>query len=174
MFPIAFIFHDFEEIILGEPWLRKHAVKIKARIKKRAPDFLARQMSAALDKSATELSLSISLIFCLTFLATFLAIEYSYYSLFLLASSMFFLHGFVHLGQAIVLRRYTPALITSVVIVIPYGLVLFQQLLDKRIVHLPGLLINFLLAIILMLPFMLVMHQVGNYLYKETVRLLIK
>ncbi len=33
LFPIAFIFHDFEELILGEPWLRKNAGDIKERIK---------------------------------------------------------------------------------------------------------------------------------------------
>ncbi len=32
LFPIAFMFHDFEEIILGEPWLRKNAGEIKHRV----------------------------------------------------------------------------------------------------------------------------------------------
>jgi len=30
--------------------------------------------------------------------------------LFYLASSLYFLHGFMHIGQAIVMRKYIPAL----------------------------------------------------------------
>jgi hypothetical protein len=47
----------------GEPWLRKNAGEIKDLIKNRVPAFLAKQMGAILDKSATELAFPISLIF---------------------------------------------------------------------------------------------------------------
>lgn len=173
LFPIAFMFHDFEEIILGELWLKKHGSEIKARIKKRVPDFLASQMSAALDKSTAELALPISLIFSLTFLATFLATVYGQYGFFLLASSVFFLHGFMHLGQAILLRRYVPAVLTSVVIAIPYGLILYGRLLGEGTISLTELLVNFLIAIVLTIPFILVMHRVGDYLFKGISRLLL-
>jgi heme/copper-type cytochrome/quinol oxidase subunit 4 len=173
LFPIAFMFHDFEEIILFEPWLRKNAGEIEVRIKNRVPAFLVKQIGAILDKSATEFAFPVSLIFGLTFISSFLAVEYEEYGFFLLASGAFFLHGFMHLGQAIALRRYVPAIISSVLIVIPYGLVLYWRLIKEGMVDMSGLLIYFLLAVALTIPFILVMHKVGDYLYKKTVRLLI-
>ncbi len=173
LFPIAFMFHDFEEIILGGPWLRKYAGEIEARIKNRVPVFLAEQIGAVLDKSATELAFPVGLIFSLTFISSFVAVVYEQYGFFLLASGSFFLHGFMHLGQAIALRKYIPAVISSGLIVIPYGLALYWRLIKDGIVDLPGLLTYYLLAVVLTIPFILVMHKVGDYLYRLTVRFLI-
>lgn len=173
LFPIAFMFHDFEEFLLFEPWLRKNADEIRDRIKNRIPAFLAKQIDAVLVKSTIEFVLPISLIFGLTFISSFLAVEYESYGFFLLASGAFFLHGFMHLGQAIILRKYVPAVISSVLIVIPYGLVLYRRLIEERIVNTPSLLIYFLFAVALVIPFILIMHKVGEYLYRKTIRLLI-
>ena len=173
LFPIAFMFHDFEEIILFEPWLRKNAGEIEARIKSRIPAFLAKQIGVILNKSTTEFAFPIVLIFSLTGLASFLAVEYGSYEFFLLASGSFFLHGFMHIGQTIALRRYIPAVISSVVVVIPYGLILYGRLISEGLVNISELPIYFLLAVVLTVPFILVMHFVGDYLYKKTIRFLI-
>ena len=90
LFPIAFMFHDFEEFLLFEPWLRKNADEIRDRIKNRIPAFLAKQIDAVLVKSTIEFVLPISLIFGLTFISSFLAVEYETYGFFLLASGAFF------------------------------------------------------------------------------------
>ena len=173
LFPIMFMLHDFEELLLFEPWLKKNADEIRARIKDRFPAFLVKQIDAVLIKSTIELVLPISLIFGMTFVSSFLAVEYNAYGFFLLASGAFFLHGFMHVGQAIVLRRYIPAVFSSVLIVIPYGLVLYQRLTEEGIVDMQGLLIYFLCAVTLVIPFILIMHKAGDYLYRKTVRLLI-
>lgn len=169
LFPIAFMFHDFEEIIFWELWLKKHGNEIKRRV----PVFLAKRVSAIIGKSTAQAAVPICLIFSTTVLATFLATEYRQYGFFLLASGMFFLHGFMHVGQAIVLRRFVPAVITSTLIVIPYGLLLYWRLVGEGIVDLSRLLIYFLLAVMLIVPFILAMHQVGDFLYKKSVKILI-
>lgn len=168
------MFHDFEELILGEPWLRKNAEDIRSRLKGRVPDFVARQIGAVLEKTATELAFPICLIFGLSFISSFLAVEYGQHGFFLLASGSFFLHGFMHVGQAILLRRYIPAVVSSVMIVIPYGAVLFWRLLEEGLLDVSGMLIYFGAAVVLTIPFILVMHVVGGYLYKKTVGLLIR
>jgi hypothetical protein len=173
LFPIVFMCHDFEELILGEPWLRKNADDIKARLQNRVPAFLIQQIGAVLNKTTTELTFPVSLIFGLTCLSSFLALEYGAYGFFLLASGSFFLHGFMHIGQAILLRRYIPAVISSVVVVIPYGLILYANLIKEGTVDVSGLPLYFLLAIVLTIPFILVMHVVGDFMYKKMVRLLI-
>jgi hypothetical protein len=173
LFPIAFMLHDFEELILFEPWLKKNAAEIEGRIKPRVPAFLAKQLSAVLTKSTVEFATPIGLIFALTSVASFLAVVYGQYGFFLLASGSFFLHGFMHLAQAVMLRRYVPAVITSLLIVIPYGLILFQRLLDERLIDGSSLLVNFGLAVALTVPFILVMHAVGDFVYRKIVRNLI-
>ena len=173
LFPIVFMIHDFEEIILGKPWLRKNAGEVKHLVEKRVPAFLAKQIGSVLDKTAAELSFPISLIFGLTVLSAYLAVPHGAHGFFLLASGAFLLHGFMHLGQTLALRRYVPAVLTSALVVIPYGLALCGRLIHEGVVDLSGLLIYFLLAAILTVPFILVMHKAGGFLYQKAVRLLI-
>lgn len=173
LFPIAFMAHDFEEIILGEPWLRRHGDDIKSRINDRVPAFLAEQMGMVLDKSAAELALPISLVFGLTVLSSFLATAYDDYRLLALWGTAFFGHAFAHLAQAVALQRYVPAIITLAVIVIPYGLILFSRLISEGITDLRVLCVNLLLGGVLGVPFILITHKVGDYLFKRAVRLLI-
>jgi hypothetical protein len=173
LFPIAFILHDFEELILFEPWLKKNADAIKALIKDRAPHFVERQINVVLGKSSPQFALPICMIFLLTVLSTVLMAEFGISSLFLLASSLYFLHGFMHIGQAILMRRYIPALITSIFVVLPYGILLFWNLLDSHIVNTSELLVYFIISAILAIPFILIMHVVGEYLYKVLMKLVI-
>ena len=170
LFPIAFMFHDFEEILFWELWLKKHGEEVKRRL----PAFLAKRASPILEKSTAEASFSIFLIFSCTVLAAFLAAERQSYSFFLLASGAFFLHGFMHIGQAIALRKYVPAVITSALVVIPYGLILYWSLIRAGLIGIPKLLMYFLIAIALTIPFILVMHKVGALIYKQAVKLLIQ
>ena len=173
MFPIVFMFHDFEEVILGEPWLKKNAAEIKDRIKHRVPTVLARQFVTVLDKPASEFAFTVSLLFSLTVISSYMAAEHKKYGFFLLASGAFFIHGFGHIGQAVALRRYIPAVISSVLVVIPYGLALYPRLIREGIADLSGLLTYSLIGTALTVPFILVMHKVGDVLYRKTVRLLI-
>ena len=169
LFPIAFMFHDFEEIIFWELWLNKYGDEVRRRV----PAFLTKQVSTIVEKSTAEASLSVCLIFGLTALSSFVAVRYEKYGFFLLASGAFFLHGFMHLGQAIILRKYVPAIVTSALIVIPYGLILYWRLIQEGVVGVPGLFIYFLFAVALTIPLILVMHKAGGYLYKWAVKLLI-
>ncbi len=169
LFPIVFMFHDFEEILLWELWLSKNS----SEIKKRVPAFLAKQVDTIVGKSTAQFSFPVFLIFSLTVLSSFLATEYKSYGFFLMASGAFSLHGFMHIGQSIALRRYIPAIFTSALIVVPYGLILYQRLINEGIVDLPRLLIYFVLAVVLIIPLILVMHKAGDYLYKKMVRLLV-
>lgn len=173
LFPIAFMLHDFEEIIFGEAWLRKNAGEIRLLVKNRIPAFLAGQIDAVFDKTTSELAFPICLIFSLACLSSFLAIEYDQYGFFLIASAVFFLHGFMHLGQSIILRRYVPAAASSILIVIPYGLGLYRRLINAGIIDITGLLIYLLFSLMIVVPFILVMHKVGDLIYKRLTKFLI-
>jgi hypothetical protein len=163
------MFHDFEEILFWELWLKKNGEEIKSRM----PAFLAKRAGSILEKTTAQFSFPVLLIFSLTVLASFLAVEYESYSFFLMASAAFFLHAFMHIGQAIILQRYVPAVATSTLIIIPYGLILYGRLIAEGIVNIPGLLVYSLLGVILLIPLILIMHKAGEYLYKKMVRLMV-
>ena len=169
LLPVSFMVHDFEEIIFWELWMNKNGGEVRRRV----PPFLAKHVDTVLGKSTAQVSFVVCLIFVLPVLAAFLATVCGTASLFLLISAMFFAHGFGHIGQSIVLRRYVPGVITSALIVIPYGLVLDWRLSAETIVDLSRLSVYFLLGAVLMMPFILTMHKAGDYLYPKAVRLLI-
>jgi len=173
LFPIAFILHDFEELLLFEPWLKKNAQAIKSRIKGRVPAFIERQFDAILGKSTLEFAFPICLNFLLACISAFLAAGFGSYSMFLIASSLFFLHGFMHVGQAMLLRRYVPALITSLLVAIPYGTFLFRSLIAAGTLAVPVLALYFLAAIVLAVPFILGIHLLGELVYKQVMKLFV-
>lgn len=169
LFPVVFMFHDFEEIVFWERWLNKHGHEIQRRL----PAFMAKRVGAIVEKSTAQAVFPISLIFSLTALSSFLATEYQIYGPLLFAGGLFFVHGFVHVGQAVALKRYVPAVITSVVFVIPYGLVLCGRLISEGIVGWVGLFVYCLFGAVLMAPFILVVHATGDYVYTRMADFLI-
>ncbi|MBN1536634.1 MAG: HXXEE domain-containing protein [Anaerolineales bacterium] len=174
LFPIAFMLHDFEELILFEPWLKKNASNIMGRFQGKVPPYIEKQLNTLLNKSTTQFALTIFLIFMLTCLSSILAAEFGIFSIFLFASSLFFMHSFMHIGQAVVMRKYIPAMLTSIFIAIPYGWVLFPRLLAAGIIDIPGLLVYFFSATILAIPFILGMYGVSEYLYRYMIHLLVR
>jgi hypothetical protein len=47
---------------------------------------------------------------------------------FLLVAGAFVANGITHLGQAALLRGYTPGVVTALLVVLPYGVLLGEQL----------------------------------------------
>jgi len=169
LFPVVFMFHDFEELMFWESWFTKNGAEITRRV----PSFMTKQVSSIVRKSTTQFVLPVCLIFGLIVAATFIAAELQSYHLFLVSSSLFVVHGFMHLGQALVLRRYVPAVISSAVLVMPYGWFLFRRLLAERHVSGLGMAIHLLIGAVAMVPFILVMHKVGEILQEWLCRKLI-
>ena len=110
LFPILFVFHDFEEIIGCKLFVAKNGAAITQRFPKIA--FIFNNFSTEGFALAVAEELVLILIICgLTFtgirvfnllwLGTFIA---------------FTLHMVVHIGQAIVLRKYIPAVATSILL----------------------------------------------------------
>lgn len=170
LFPIVFMLHDFEEIILGEPWLTNNAEAIRSRIGGRLPRFFVRRIESVLRKKTSELALPILLIFAMASLSAYLAAEQGAKGLFLLASAAFFVHGFGHMGQAMVLNRYVPGAMTSLVLIVPYSLLLFRRLLDEGVLTRGELAGLFAGGAILVIPFILLMHGLGDFCYPPLVK----
>ena len=171
LFPLAFLLHDLEELLLFESWSKKNAGLIMERVRPRVPAFLEKQLGTVLNKSTRQFAIPIALIFILTCVSSFLAVQFGQYAFFLMAASLFFMHAFMHIGQAILMRKYIPALITSLVVVLPYGIILFWNLLASHITSLSVLLIDCVVAIIIAVPFILILHFIGETLDKKIIKL---
>ena len=65
---------------------------------------------------------------------TFAAVFLEFYLPYLAVLAVFLLHVFTHLAQSIVLRMYTPGVVTAVLIALPYSLYAFYRLLQENVV----------------------------------------
>lgn len=110
LFPIIFIFHDMEEIIGFGIWLKNN----KKYLSEKYPNILRTYK----DFSTEGFSLAVfeELVLCIIFsaLALLLDIEILWY-LWLGGFIACTLHFIIHIGQAIVIRKYIPATITSII-----------------------------------------------------------
>jgi hypothetical protein len=173
LFPVAFMLHDFEELIFFEPWLKKNASVVTGKLRGKVPGFVDKTFNSVAGKTTGQLAFLICLIFVLISVSAFVAATLEKYALLLIASSLFLVHGFLHLGQAILLRRYVPSLITALLVVIPYGTALLWRLTVAGVVSIPEVLEYFAAAIILGVPFIMVIHAAGDRAYRRVMRLLV-
>ena len=61
LFPIAFMLHDFEELIGFEPWLKRHGSEIRSRLEGRLPVFVIKQIDTILGKTTAEFAVPVLL-----------------------------------------------------------------------------------------------------------------
>ena len=115
LFPILFVFHDFEEIIGCRLFVTKNGAAITQRFPKIA--FIFNNFSTEGFALAVTEELVLLLIICGL---TFTGIR-AFNLLWLGTFIAFTLHLVVHIGQAIVIRKYIPALATSI-LVLPVSL----------------------------------------------------
>lgn len=64
----------------------------------------------------------------------------------------YFLHAFVHLGQSLVLRGYTPGLVTAVLLVLPTSVYLYWRLLSAPLVDVESVIATGVLGLVVFVP----------------------
>jgi hypothetical protein len=64
----------------------------------------------------------------------------------------YFLHAFVHVGQSVVCRGYTPGLVTAVLVVIPVSAGLYWRLLSAQLVDIGIVTTTGLLGLVVFVP----------------------
>ena len=109
LFPVVFIIHDFEEIIMMRPWISKNSQMLKKRFPSLYPKFI----SGAGKLSTSSFALTVLEEFIILVIITYVTVEYGLYSMWTGLLVAFFLHLIIHLIQTLVVRKYTPFIITS-------------------------------------------------------------
>jgi hypothetical protein len=111
LFPIIFMIHDFEEIVMMRPWLEKNRTYLSGRF----PRLAARMLAHFEGLSTSAFALAVAVMFLIVSAATLIAVELDLYALWAGALIGYFLHLIIHIVQFLVFRRYVPVVITSIV-----------------------------------------------------------
>ncbi|HBF5456592.1 TPA: HXXEE domain-containing protein [Clostridioides difficile] len=110
LFPLLFIFHDMEEIIGFGIWIKKN----KSMLDKKYPF-----ISKIYENYSTEgmaFAVFEEFILCIIFCILIVITDNQYIYLLWLGSFIAYtLHLVIHIGQSIIIRKYIPSLITSII-----------------------------------------------------------
>ncbi|BDH63735.1 hypothetical protein MTP04_38650 [Lysinibacillus sp. PLM2] len=159
LFLVAFMLHDFEEIIRIEPWFRKHHKKIFNNVPKR----FHKNLRLLSNVTSSQFSVAVCVEFIVFIPFTFLAAEKEIYLMFLGFNSVLLLHVFMHIGQSLVIKMLVPGVMTAVFITLPYTIYLFYRLLSENLVEISDILISSIFGLIL-IPIVLLGHKIGERL----------
>lgn len=119
LFPVLFILHDFEEIIMIEKWMKNNSEVIYEKLPRRVANRVIKQFSM----TTAQFSVSVLVIFLFVSSSPYMASQYIihgalaniyFFTVFIL---IFFLHVFTHIGQSIFFRSITPGVMTSIVFI---------------------------------------------------------
>lgn len=114
LFPIIFMIHEFEEIIGFKSWVTKDGPWIAKKYPK-----TAKQITLYERMSVPSFALAVLEEFALFSIATILALTLQWYSVWIAVFAGFSIHILIHIGQWMVVRKYIPIVITSL-LSLPY------------------------------------------------------
>jgi Protein of unknown function with HXXEE motif len=164
LFPVVFIFHDFEEIIMMEKWVKRNSSTITEKL----PPRIARRVIRQFSLSTAQFAAAVLVVFLFVSVSTFMASQYvndgdfrGNIYMFTVLQLVFFIHVFTHVGQSILFRCVTPGVITSVLFVLPYSTVMLRELLIHELITWHTIFIS-LPFVFLMLPIVLFAHWIGK------------
>lgn len=123
LLPIVFMIHDFEEIIFFKPWIHKNAIYVKERY-----PFMAKQLLNFEKLSVAAFSVAVFEEFIILSAVTVIAVLSGYYNIWLALFMAFSIHIVIHIVQWIIIRRYIPTIVTSI-LVLPYCIYGFINIL---------------------------------------------
>jgi len=151
MFPILFIIHDFEEIIFFKSFFKKNKTYLLIKFP---------QGSNFYHSISTEsFAIGVLIQFIMVSMLTFVSILTGQYIFWLGTFIAFAVHLVIHLVQAIFIKRYTPALLTSIT-TLPISIYMITYFFNTLHINLLSLSKYSILAIILVGLNLLVIHKI--------------
>ena len=115
LFPIAFMLHDFEEIIVLPKWMARNANILRTRF-----PFLKKQIAQLQGLSMPGFVIAVAEEFIIISGVSVYAVLTQHYFLWMALFLAFGIHLLIHILQFIILKRYIPAIVTSF-LCLPYA-----------------------------------------------------
>ena len=110
LFPILFIFHDFEEIVFMKPWINRNEGYLNSRFPKLSKSIILHFSNTTTSAFALGVAEEFILICVITIISYFTNWYYLWFGTFI----AFSIHLIVHCIQALILKGYVPCVVTSV------------------------------------------------------------
>ncbi|MGC4943334.1 HXXEE domain-containing protein [Kribbella sp. DT2] len=120
----AWVIHDAEELATMAGWSREAPEQVRA-VLPGVPDAVVEQLPMTRAEAATAIGLTGVVMAAASFAG---ARSGGRSAFFQAALTGFGMHGVTHLAQSAVLRRYTPGLVTTPLVVIPFSLWAWRRL----------------------------------------------
>lgn len=165
LLPVVFMIHDFEEIIFAKYWIDRNQNYLKERFPKVAAKLLPRVESL----SVSGFSFAVAEEFVLLSIVTYVSVYLDTYYLWFAAFMGFSIHLLVHVVQWIMLRRYVPAIVTSLVS-LAYSVYAFIVVLDTNVFQFSEMVMCTVIGILVMVVNILFAHKLGHMLDKRMSR----
>ncbi len=109
LFPIFFMIHDFEEIIMMKPWFKKNRVWLQSRFPK-----IAEWLFPYVDRlSSSAYTFAVAEEFMVLSVFTLLAVENSWYAFWAGLLIAFLIHLGIHIIQRLILGKYLPTVLAG-------------------------------------------------------------
>ena len=115
LFPVVFMLHDFEEIIMQQRWMERNADELSRRF-----PVLRKQIMQLRELSTTGFVIAVAEEFIIISGVSVYAVLSQHYFLWMALFLAFGIHLLVHVGQFVLLRKYIPAIVTSL-LCLPYA-----------------------------------------------------
>jgi hypothetical protein len=156
MFPVAFLIHDLEELVTTERFSRENQGWVPKRLR------------GIVTPSTTQFLVGMIVLFVLSVGAAYLATRSPReIEILTLTLAMFLIHVVGHIGFPIVFRRYTPGLITALVIVLPYSLYAFFRLFSARLITPESFMFSLLFGALLVAPLIWLALLIGKWVTRR-------
>ena len=159
LFPILFIFHDFEEIIFMKSWVSKNRHYLCERFPK-----LSKRLLPHFDNITTSsFALGVAEEFILITVITVVSYMTNWYILWVGSFIAFTLHLVIHCFQTLIVRRYVPSIITSV-ICLPICIYIINHIVN--LFQLETVVLYSIIAFVIMIINLVIMHKVMDIFSK--------
>lgn len=152
IFPILFIFHDFEEIIFMKSWVMKN----RSYLCERFPTISKRLLPHFDNITTSSFAFGVAEEFILVSIITIVSYMTDWYLLWVGSFIAFTLHLIIHCFQTLLVRKYVPAIITSI-ICLPICIFIIKHIVN--VFQLDAVILYSILAFIIMVFNLLLIHK---------------
>lgn len=131
IFLVIFMLHNLEEVIMVERWVKVNYPRVKDKI----PLFFQKEIDSFINVTAAQFALVVFIISVFSSLLIVGAVIGDYKFLFLGVAMVFAINIFTHPLQSLLLRTYTPGVLTSIFLVIPYYIILINYIYTEKFIN---------------------------------------
>ncbi|AOZ94115.1 HXXEE domain-containing protein [Paenibacillus crassostreae] len=162
LFLAVFMIHDLEEIIFVESWMKKNFPRINRFI-----PMIARKLVKNMSEvKSSQFAVAVFVEFIVFIPITYWAVEQNHYVLFVGCNALMLVHVFTHVAQSLVVKSYTPGVVTALIMILPYSGYLFYRMINEDLVTLQEVL-RYAPTGLFVLPLVLLGHKVGKFVIRE-------